>query len=399
MKSPNLEARAETEPKPELLIALLRQVLDPQVPLHIGSVQIDSLGQLARLVENTEQSEPALMASVRSGVISKWVLKGCRAGDRSQELAVALDVLGARLASSGREKSLRFALLLLLSPVASLEFARVEVHTPAELAKQFFINPKAYFAELQSLLFDGILDEWVRALRPDHWQGLIEFMENVRLRYIEQKRLGCFCLVWRFLPSAPLTFGGEKFQQPKDLAQWINSGAEQWQLGLKIMRDGWLRAWLVGCDSIDSMVIDQELLALDISDNAMLESVLRLLDPSIARPRMQLDLQYLHFGLIANDKQRKRQIKVINVGRGHLFGEVKLAEYGTGLFVENYLIDGNSTLINVTLKPLSVASGSYRNVLSFQSNGGHCEVQVSYSVTDPPDTRKWWEKMIGRMYD
>jgi len=243
------------------------------------------------------------------------------------------------------------------------------------------------------------LDEWLRGAGFPGWQQHLDFLEELRLLYLEQPQLGVRCLCWRFNPEMPLLFNGVKVFRPEQLAWLIDRSPEATTKGLELLEQGILRAWLVGSGRIaDSFELDQALLALDLSPESRLETVLQLLDPQLGRPKLAIGPETLNFGSLDAGDIRTQVLRIENTGRGHLAGEIKLAEYGAGLMLDTYKIEDNEMEVQVRVVSLGLAPGRYGNALSVQSNGGEREIPVSFTVRRPVDRRTRWQKLIDRFY-
>ncbi len=116
------------------------------------------------------------------------------------------------------------------------------------------------------------------------------------------------------------------------------------------------------------------------------------------RPKLEVSPAPLKFGSMLVGETRARILRIENSGRGCLTGEIKLAEYGAGLMLDTYKIEGNQVEVQVRVISLGLAPARYRNTLSVQTNGGEQEIPVWFAVRRPVDKRNWWQKMIDRFY-
>ncbi len=395
---------AELEPlyadRPGSGIQHLRLLLDPDAPLLIDSHSITSLGQLLALLKSKDEAiDQAIHQILANQVLEAWIEASRLAGERTQELLDRLAELRQRLHHRELSQDLTLtALGYTLDPGQPLAITEKYVAShPRDLGLLFQNHSKAISAPLQALLFGKDLQEWIRAARFPQWEGHLEFIRQVRRHYLDQQELGVWCLCWRFNPAMLFPFG--KVSEPQQLARLIDKNLKYTRKGRQLLEQGWIRAWLVGTDKIsDPVELDHTLLAIDVSIETKLEAVLRLLDPSLPKPQLSAHPNTFNIGLLEMDDMRHYPLLIRNQGRGHLHGEIKLAHYGEGLLPSPHHIDGNHTKVNVTINPLGLNPGAYRNMLYIQTNGGEKEIPVSFVVREPEDTRSWWEKLLAKIY-
>jgi hypothetical protein len=392
----------DVEAHPEQLLGRLRFILDPQAPLELGETRLGSLKELVELLEGQQEStlKNSLGVLYRGGVLEAWIHAGRLAGERSDELLERLQALRLRLPDERHQAVALDALLYTLVPDTPLALARGALaRSPLEIARIFEQDPEVQGPALARHLFDKRLDEWLRAAGFSGWQQHLDFLQELRLWYLEQPLLGVRCLCWRFNPGMPLLFNKVKVTRPEQLAQLIDLNPENTTKGMKLMEQGILRAWLVGSERIaDVLEFDHALLALDVTPGSRLETILQLLNPRLSRPKLEVSPATLNFGSMLVGDTRAQILRIENSGRGCLTGEIKLAEYGAGLMLDTYMIEGNKVEVQVRVISLGLAPARYRNTLSVQTNGGEQEIPVWFAVRRPVDKRNWWQKMIDRFY-
>jgi hypothetical protein len=389
------------EERPELVLARLRLVLDPKAPLEVGERRLTRLAELAELLQEAPEGplRERLGSLLRSGLLEDWIRSGELAGERTDELLGCIAGLRERLPSERHQEVALDGLLYTLVPTTPLRLGEGRfAAAPREVALAFGRDPARVGPVLTQHLFGKRLDEWLRATEFPGWREHLAFLQELRLFYLEQPLLGVHCLCWRFDPERPLLFDGAPVTRPERLARLIDQTPVNTARGLQLLRQGWLRAWLVGSGRIaDSAALDMALLSLDMSPESKLEAVLHLLDPSLSSPRLQVDPDALHFGRLHIGDVRVRVLHVGNLGRGHLSGEIRLQRYGAGLVLDRYKVETNETHIRVRVMSLGLTPGHYSNALHVQTNGGDREIPVLFSVREPPDTRTWWQKLIERL--
>ncbi len=384
---------------PDLALSRLRFILDPTLPLEVAGLRLKTLNDLVRLLrrecDNTIVREQ-LGGLLHDGLIEDWIRAGSLAAGRTEELLARIADLRKRLSGEQRQDVALDALLYILDPTAPIHLSGgQQVSRPRDIALAFEHGRKHIGPVLVRHLFDKRIDEWLRAAEFPGWHGHLTFLEDLRVRYLEQPLLGVHCLCWRFNPDMPLLFKGARVTRPRQLAALIESSPENTAEGLRLMEQGWIRAWLVGSGMIDDPTeLDHALLALDVGPRSKLEAVLHLLDPTLGHPQLETSPESFHFGRITAGDTRVRELRIENTGRGHLNGEIKLDNYGEGVMLDSYKVEDNALGIQVRVITLGMAHGRYSNALHVDTNGGIREIPIQFTVRKPVDKRTWWQKLI-----
>ncbi len=109
----------------------------------------------------------------------------------------------------------------------------------------------------------------------------------------------------------PLQFDGVRITSAAQLARLIDRTPEDTAKGLRLMQQGWLRAWLVGSGRVtDTRELDHALLSFDVSPESKLETVLHLLDLGMGRPCLELSAETLHVGRLTLGDVRVRELHI-----------------------------------------------------------------------------------------
>ena len=376
---------------PATALDKLTYLLDPQAPLRVGSRQVYSLAELVEVLATDQESSHE---AFRREAIETWIEAGKRAGDRTPELLNRIRAIRERLPHSGR--TALFALLYTLDPNRPLKLTdKLAAGHPSELGAAFRRSRGPVARSLQKLIFSRRLEEWIRGAQFEGWQGHLKFLEEARRRYLEEQVLGTYCVLWHFQPDLPFPFDGKLVTEPAVLARLIDDTPVRTRKGLDLLKQGWIRAWLVGSGKLgDGTALDHALLALDQSWETKLEAVLQLLDPTLEAPGIRIEPGFVSFGCLDAGQQRSRTITVTATGRGHLNGAVIMEKYGEGLTLDPFHIEGESTLLRLRVSTLGLMQGSYTNSLILRTNAGEHEVGVKYRVQQSRDDLPWWQRLL-----
>jgi hypothetical protein len=376
---------------PAKALVKLTYLLDPQSPLRIGSRQVKSL---AELVEVLARDHGLLSEAFEREAIESWIEAGHRAGDRTPELLNRIRAIRERLPHS-RETAL-FALLYTLDPNQPLQLTdKLAIGHPSEIGAAFRRSRGPVARALQKLTFSRRLEEWIRGAQFEGWERHLKFLQETRRRYLEEQVLGTYCVLWHFEPDLPFPFDGKLVHAPAILARLIDDTPVRTRKGMELLKQGWIRAWLVGSGKLtNGIALDHALLALDQTWESKLEAVLQLLEPSLDSPGIRIEPAFVSFGTLDAGQQRNRVITVTGTGRGHLNGEIILEKYGEGLTLDRFHVEGQSTVLRLKICTLGLMPGSYANSLIFRTNAGEQTVKVKYRVEQAEDDSPWWQRLL-----
>lgn len=368
----------------------LRYLLDPQQPLQVGDSVLKTLDDLVGLLA----SEPkALVPAWNEGALPAWILAGQLAADQTQSLVGRIKELRQRYA--GSPTNALKALLLYLDPQQAFELAPgLLLHHPNQLGDALKRQQKACIYGLRQVIFNQLFEDWLRAAEFDHWPLHLDFVARVRRDYGDQL-LGAYALLWHFIPDLSLPFAGQAIRDGRVLVQLVESDEKYRQEALKLLQQGWLRAWLVGSGQMTPGDMDQILYSLDQSQETKLETLLQALAPGLEAPSMVIEPASLNFSLVKAGESRERSLKIKNKGRGHLHGRILLEHFGQGLSLGSFAIEGKETNISVQLNSLGLMPGQYHNSLRLLTNAGERTVPVSFYLQENEEKISLWDRMLN----
>jgi hypothetical protein len=397
---------------PQLALYKLQGLLDNTTPLPIGEHKINTLHELAALL-NQAETEPTLAQELRrvlwNETLESWLMNRKPAGQRNAELIKKVKELRKRMHYSLHQRqnykaadTALFALYCILEPQAPVKITPdLALTAPQDLAAVFKKSPTEVETFLTDFIYSLRFEEWLRAGEFLAWEKDLHFIENTRRFYLENKKQGTYCILWHYYPQLPFAFAGQHFTEPYLLARAIDASGENTVQGMQILESGWLRTWLVGSGKITAPIeLDAALLDTNTTLSSKLEAILHLLDPSLSYPQVQSSLTELNFQMVSYGESKTRSWILTNLGRGYLNGEILLVHYGQGLFLDSYLVEGNEQNYQVTLKVMpSLAEGLHTNALRVRSNGGEIEIPVRFIVrARPKEKRSLWQALLDYLF-
>lgn len=387
---------AETKEKD--VLERLFYILAPQASLRVGDKQLDNLQQLGDLLVASQQQaslQKDLEYLLWNGVLTTWIEVRQLAGSRTNDLLEKIRALSLRLRFSKFAGITLFSLLYTLDPQRPLPLTpKIAVNHPGELKAAIAKSPKAVMLSLRDLLYSKRLEEWLQAAEFTDWQNTVTFLSDVRQRYLEHKDIGVWSVRWYFHPELAFPFRGKPAKTPAQLARMIDSSKQHWGEGCRLLKQGWIRAWLVASGKIAQPVeLDHALLSVDTSWDTRLEAVLHLLDPDLPNPQPKTMPTVLNLGQITPAQPKTAKLRIHNTGRGHLSGVITIAQDRQGVTLSQYVIEGEAR-ITVSVEVLGLMSGGrYSNRLRIHSNGGDLSIPLYFTVKPPQRQRSWWDKI------
>lgn len=383
-----LEALAKTHGQQALI--QLRYLLDPSQPLQLEGHQVKTLDELVGLLATDPK---ALTATWKEGALLAWIQAGQVAADQTHALVERIQDLQQRHASNPTN-ALK-ALLLHLDPQQPFELAPgLLLHHPNQLGEALKRQQKACIYGLRQAIFNQLFEDWLRAAEFDNWQLHLDFVARTRRDYGDQL-LGAYALLWHFIPDLSLPFAGQAIRDGRVLVQLVESKESYRQEALKLLKQGWLRAWLVGSGQMTPGDMDQILYSLDQSLETRLETLLQALSPGLDAPTMVIEPASVNFFVVKAGESRERSLKIRNTGRGHLHGRVLLEHFGQGLSLDSFAIEGKETTIGVRLDSLGLLPGQYHNSLRLLTNAGERSVSISFYLQENTDKPSLWDRMLS----
>lgn len=376
------------EDKPELALAKLAFLLDPSLPLVLNDRrQATSIEDLIEfLTSDPELSlSQALVDALYSERLECWLEETQEINDKEKLLG---NLAALRIRLKARDMDIRlvlFALLHTLAPQTPLVFRDGVSIAKLEDLEESIAQSPGLETKVGELLFDGRLAEWLLAAFPER-QDDFAFLHECPKRYANDHKLGVWVLRWRIKPSLAFPFGNENAADAKALVALIDRNAQGNTLGLELLQNGWIQAWLEttgrlpDADGFSNLVNNTA-----HTWRARLETVLHLLDPSLPWPTPETDLQALNGGWVSAEAFETVPLTVSNSGRGYLTGLITLTgDNGITLHTSDCAIEGRPLTVEIQCSALGLPLGSRpRALITVQTPGGNIEVPVTFRVRAP----------------
>lgn len=368
----------------------LRYLLDPEQPLIVKEQILKTLDDLVGLLASQPK---ALLPAWNDGSLPIWIKAGQLAAQQTHSLLERIKDI--RLRHAGSPLTALKALLLHLDPQRPFELAPdLLLRHPGQLGEALKRQQKETILGLRQVIANQLFEDWLRAAEFDHWQLHLDFVARVRRDYGDQI-LGAYALLWHFIPDLSLPFAGQAIRDGRVLVQLVESRDGYRQEALKLMQQGWLRAWLVGSGQMTPGDMDQILYSLDQSQETKLETLLQALSPGLEAPTLILEPGSVNFAVIKAGERKERTLTIKNNGRGHLHGRVLLEHFGQGLTLSNFAIEGKETSIGIQLNSLGLMPGQYHNSLRLLTNAGERTVPISFYLQENLDKPSLWDRMLS----
>ena len=366
---------------PVLGMQKLRYLLDPAQALQVGRHEAYNLRDLLNLLtSNDTATSKTLTQLLFSGALAIWMDTLDNVNNRGT-LVEKVALIGEKLRHKDADLAL-FALRCTLDPKQPLPLIdTICLPHPSKIEEILHTFPQTETALVERVL-DGYFEQWLRAAEFPGWQDDIRFINSCRMIYAGQDKLLGYSIRWHYQPQLPFSFSGTHVTDPKELARLIDHDETSRQHGLKLLSEGWIRAWLVSSGRMANPdLLDQVLWNTQASEESKLEAVLQLMDPSLEKPKLAVRVTRINFGPIHPQSPRSKTIVIRNASRGHLSGELHLAHHDRGFTIDQTIIEGVDTTVRISAHSLGMPEATRQATkLHIASNGGNYTIPLSYRV-------------------
>ena len=168
---------------------------------------------------------------------------------------------------------------------------------------------------------------------------------------------------------------------PKQLALLID---RNWEQAKTLLYNGFIALWFAYTGQPQLASIAKKIVGRYNDDqNVGLEMLVQELDPQIGQPELEISHAHINFGKVDIETQTEIQVKIANVGRGFLYGDVQLASEMPGLGLSAPPIRGQAA-VTVELDASHLAVKRLHEAeLLVSTNGGSLKVPISCYVDYP----------------
>jgi len=373
-----LEPRCYLEQEEGLL--RLRHILNPELPLVVDTVVIDSPEGLAAAIQAGNKSFLwDLARQVVEGRVLAWFAATER-GEAGARVLAALQNFTERYAD--RPHLAPYVVYWAIKQKASLPIGPgLRARKPEDLATILSQHPEQA-ERVETLLFGGYLLVWLEMVHPER-RDEIDFVRDFMAMSLGKRSQGLQGLHWLFNPDTPLQVGKSAVTSPAELAAVLDSSRDARKLGCELLQNGTIRTWLRATGRLrDSSAFDLIANNENFSWATRLETILRLLDPLLVRPHIVVDAKELNFGEMLNGAKKTMELLVELKGRGHMWGRASIPNGGDDFLVQPAEFEGRDALLIVTATPpVYVSPGvEVKRSLSLDTNAGGCEILLRYCI-------------------
>ena len=178
---------------------------------------------------------------------------------------------------------------------------------------------------------------------------------------------------------------GERASTPEELAKLID---KHWDEAKLLLYSGSVALWLESIGERNLTIATKEITNRYRSERDIgLEEFIQKLDPQVGKPKLQMSHTKVDFGGIDTESKKTIDIQVRNVGRGFLYGEIRLSTDMLGLRISESKIRGEG-VVSVKLDASQLTPNKmYQTVLVFNTNGGMVRVPVSCNIIEDINKR------------
>ena len=386
---------------PSIALVRLRYLLKPQAEFRVAGQPVDSLHTLAVMLakQDSRKLAEALHKALWSQEIEAWIEARQPAAERSSELIERIRALRQRHQYGKSARVALLALQYILDPsVPFYATPELRLQSPQDLARAFQQDRQAIAPVIYELIDSQRLAEWLQAIGHPEWETLTAFLQTIRIHFLDRPMLAAFCYAWRLLPALPFPVAGKPIREPRALARLIDSNAHNRRVGSKLLERGWLGAWLYSTQRIPSLqAFEQALEAGQGDPQARLEIALKLLDPDLPAPKLEVAPPAINLGVVYSGQADHLFLKITNASRGYLSGVLRLQDPWGGIALDKYTFAGNETAVCLTAKAIGLTTGLYHNAVLIRSTGGDVEIPVQFVVGEAIRAKaSWLDNLLER---
>ncbi len=168
---------------------------------------------------------------------------------------------------------------------------------------------------------------------------------------------------------------------PQQLAQLID---RNWEEAKTLLYNGFMALWFEYTQQPEFAGIAKKISERYSTDQDVgLETLVQELDPKIGRPELQVSHPYIDFGKVDTETQKTLELKIKNVGRGFLYGDVQLASEMPGFCLSAPPLRGEEVFTVQLDASLLSAKRMHETELVISTNGGSLKVPISCYVDYP----------------
>ena len=239
--------------------------------------------------------------------------------------------------------------------------------------------------ELVSLMEKHSAEAVAALYRNEITQGLDRFGEKhfadvgraVVGQFSADRRTGFMAMIAVLRGKMRLENGSEAGTL-QELARLID---QNWGHSQRLLYNGFIAFWLEHTQRSHFASIAKDIANRYRSKQGVgLEAFVQHLDPKIGEPKLQVHPPQIDFGSMDTESQKTIDIKITNVGRGFLYGDVQLPTDMPGLQVSGTEIQGGG-VVSVKLDTSRLTPNeTHQSVLVFDTNGSVMGLPVSCSV-------------------
>lgn len=361
----------------------------------VGDLVVRDLDEFAERLENpTPEQAEAIASALAGGELEAWLEVRWDPPEQVPQMVERLRTLQQRVGK--RTRLACYALRNLLDPDEPLPLLPgVALIRPEDIAAVLDEAPQERRLRLEALqdrIEGGYVEEWLRAREAPQAERTLALLQDSARRYPREPLLQAHVFRWIYAPGSGVPFMGQEVNDPRQLATLIDSSNASRQGGQEILRSGWLRQWLLASGRLkDPRPLDRVLDDERLPQEGKLESVLHLLDTSLAWPKAVCEPKELDFGKVRVGEAVERTLRVRKSGRGYLWGGL-LVNGASGVIVDRDDFQGEDTEITVSARPNALMAGSRQEGTITVTTADNVTTAVPWrykAVSAEQSTRKW----------
>ena len=210
-----------------------------------------------------------------------------------------------------------------------------EARNIRQLARLMLENPKDATDALYSGYLKQRLDRSGETFFADAARSVVrQFPNNSELR---------FRAMVSILQEKIKFKNGRETRTPTQLANAID---QNWEEAKKLLFNGFIELWFKYTQQPELAEIARDITKDNrVEQDIGVEKLVQRLNPQIGHPKLQISHESINFGTVDAETQKKIRLRIKKVGRGFLYGRLRLTEDVPGLRLSTMTIRGNTDVI------------------------------------------------------
>ncbi len=262
-------------------------------------------------------------------------------------------------------------------PVPSRTIIRFRNGDEATSIPQLITLMEKNASEATDILYQGYLEQGLAGAGETPFAIAAKAVVS---QFSSNRSIGLMAMVAILRGKVKMHRGGEA-SNPKQLASLID---QNWEDAKTLLYNGFFEFWFEYTNQTQLAGTTKKITSTFRNEQDIgLEELIQRLDPQIGKPEPEVSHTKLDFGSMIKKSEKTIRLKIKNIGRGFLSGDVQIESGLPGLQISETEIIGDG-VITVKLDASALkAKQTHKTSLIIDTNAGNIIVPISCYIDDP----------------